>query len=83
LVELGFNRTATLQLHTHPTPIARQGNGLQLFTAQLPFESLGALMATGGVDNFAQSGIGTDLLKENRTGNGGTQLKQSFGPGIE
>jgi hypothetical protein len=83
LVELGFNRSATLQLHPHPAPIARQGNGLQLFTAQLPFESLGALVATGGVDDFAQLGIGTDLLQENRTGYGRTQLQQPFGPGIE
>ena len=72
LVKLGFDRTATLQLHPHPAPIARQGDGLQLFTPQLPFEALGTLMAAGGVDDFAQLGIGTDLFKENRTGHGGT-----------
>ena len=84
LIELGFERAATLDHHTHPAVPSRQGEQLQLLIAPGQGQSLGTVAPAGVLDQPDQRQVRAEKLQRLPGREGGRRgAKQLLGPGVD
>ena len=84
LIELGFQRAAVLDHHTHPAVPTRQGEQLQLLIAPGQVQPLGTIAPAGVLDHPSQVRVRAETLQRLTGREAGRRgAEQLLGPGVD